>query len=44
MRKGAIFRARTKLGPEPLELLFEQAGKPMAGPRRLAPSTGAGGS
>jgi hypothetical protein len=31
--KGAIFRARTKLGPEPLELLFEQAGKPMAGPQ-----------
>jgi hypothetical protein len=30
--KGAIFRARTKLGPEPLELLFEQACKPMAGP------------
>ena len=30
--KGAIFRARTKLGPEPLELLFEQACKPMARP------------
>ena len=31
--KAAIFRARAKLGVEPLRLLFERACKPMAGPQ-----------
>ena len=38
--KAAIFKARQRLGPEPLELLFDAVAVPLAGKRTRGRSTG----